>query len=316
MTFTYKLSKRLAQCYGALMVAGLALGACTADRLVTAFPSQIARVFVTPESLTIDPGQTLQFLAYGRTAAGDSLAAAVTWSASSGVISPSGFYAADTSTADATVTATLASASLSASARVRKRRIVALVISPSPVTLPVGGSQGFSTFGVRNTGDTVSVNATYSATGGTITNGVFVAGSTTGTYRVIAQHSQTGLADTAAVTVTAAPSVPVATVTVSPAAAGLTVGGAVQLTATTLDSAGTVLTGRSVMWSTSDAGVAGVSGSGRVTGVAAGNATITATSEGQTGSATVTVTVVPVASVVVTPPAASLKIGRASCRER
>src|SRR5437870_13152028 len=78
--------------------------------------------------------------------------------------------------------------------------------------------------------------------------------------------------------------VPVASVTVSPAVASIALGQTVQLTATPRDSQGNGLAGRVVAWSTSDASVATVSGSGLVTAVAAGGATI--------------------------------KIGRASCRER
>ena len=95
-----------------------------------------------------------------------------------------------------------------------------------------------------------------------------------------------GQSGTASVTVT---TVPVATVSVAPASLSLAVGQTGQLTATLRDAAGTVLTGRTVTWSTSATGLATVTTSGLVTAVGAGTATITATSEGQSGSATVTV---------------------------
>ena len=82
---------------------------------------------------------------------------------------------------------------------------------------------------------------------------------------------------------------PVATVTVSPDTLTLSIGATQQLTATTRDADGNVLTGRSISWSTSDAAIATVSASGVVAAVAAGAATITATSEGQTGTAAITV---------------------------
>src|SRR5439155_14193176 len=50
------------------------------------------------------------------------------------------------------------------------------------------------------------------------------------------------------------------------------------------------LTGRTVIWATSSPTVATVSASGFVTGVAAGKATITATSEGRSDMATIAVT--------------------------
>src|SRR5439155_885632 len=75
------------------------------------------------------------------------------------------------------------------------------------------------------------------------------------------------------------------------------------------DANGTALSGRAVTWATSNAAVATVSASGLVTSVAAGSATITATSEGQSGTSAITVTNVPVASVTVSPATASITVG-------
>src|SRR5213079_1846668 len=56
------------------------------------------------------------------------------------------------------------------------------------------------------------------------------------------------------------------------------------------DASGNALTGRTITWSSSDNSVATVSSSGLVSGVVAGSATITATSEGQSGPSAITVT--------------------------
>jgi hypothetical protein len=96
-----------------------------------------------------------------------------------------------------------------------------------------------------------------------------------------------GKSGTAAVTVTI---VPVASVVVSPSTPTVSVGQTVQLTATPEDSSGNPLTGRSVTWSTSAAGVAMVNATGLVTGVGAGTATLTAAAGGHAGTALVTVT--------------------------
>src|SRR5213078_2020090 len=90
----------------------------------------------------------------------------------------------------------------------------------------------------------------------------------------------------------------------------VTVGQTAQLTATPKDASGNPLAGRVVTWGSSNPGVATVNGSGLVTGMAAGPATITATSEAQTGTAALTVTTVPVASVVVSPATASRQVGQ------
>jgi alpha-tubulin suppressor-like RCC1 family protein len=81
----------------------------------------------------------------------------------------------------------------------------------------------------------------------------------------------------------------VATVTVTPTTLTMVAGSTAGLMATTLDVAGKVLTGRTVTWTTSDPAVATVSQTGLVTGVTPGSGTITAASEGKSGTATITV---------------------------
>src|SRR5207253_11222040 len=76
------------------------------------------------------------------------------------------------------------------------------------------------------------------------------------------------------------------------------------------DAGGTPLSGRTVTWSSSNTAVATVSNSGLVSAVTPGSATITAASEGKSGTSSVTVTNVPVATVEVTPPSASVQAGQ------
>src|SRR5205823_1701913 len=104
--------------------------------------------------------------------------------------------------------------------------------------------------------------------------------------------------------------VPVASVDVTPPSASVQAGQTVQLTGTPRDAGGTPLSGRTVTWSSSTPAVATVSSSGLVSGVTPGSATITATSEGKSGTSTITVTPVPVASVEVTPATASVQGGQ------
>src|SRR5438876_8579252 len=84
-----------------------------------------------------------------------------------------------------------------------------------------------------------------------------------------------GLSNVASGT-TALTSAPVSTVAVSPASASVAVGQTVQLSATPKDASGNALAGRVVTWASTAPAVATVNGSGLVTGVAAGAATITA----------------------------------------
>jgi alpha-tubulin suppressor-like RCC1 family protein len=84
----------------------------------------------------------------------------------------------------------------------------------------------------------------------------------------------------------------VASVTVVPQSLSLFAGEEQELHAVTRDQDGRTLVGRSVSWTTSAPTAATVSASGLVTGVGAGSATITATSEGKSGSAAVSVAAV------------------------
>jgi len=85
------------------------------------------------------------------------------------------------------------------------------------------------------------------------------------------------------------PAASVASVDVSPTSAEVITGHTSKLNATPRDAAGNALAGRAVSWTSSNANVASVDNSGSVTGVAAGNATITATSDGKSATATITV---------------------------
>jgi uncharacterized protein YjdB len=85
---------------------------------------------------------------------------------------------------------------------------------------------------------------------------------------------------------------PVDTVTVTPATANVSLGVPAQLTATLKDANGNVLTGRVVTWTSSNQSRASVSSSGLVVATVPlnkGTVTITATSEGKSGTSLVTV---------------------------
>jgi alpha-tubulin suppressor-like RCC1 family protein/uncharacterized protein YjdB len=104
----------------------------------------------------------------------------------------------------------------------------------------------------------------------------------------------------------------VATVSLTPATATVTTGRTAPLSPVTRDAAGNVLTGRTITWRSSADSIARVDAQGVVTGVAIGAATITATSEGQSATASIAVQAVPVATVAVTPATSALKIGEST----
>jgi uncharacterized protein YjdB len=194
--------------------------------------------------------------------------------------------------------------------------VVQLQISPKTSALRTGQMTQFTVIGLTKTGDTAIVAVSWSVTGGAVVDtsssggkhyGQYRSPGSPGRYKVVAKSDT--LTDSAVVDVSP---VPVAAVAVTPASASVARGQTAQLTATTLDSTGAALSGRTVTWVSSNTAVATVNGSGLVTGLAAGAATITATSDGKNGTAVITVTVtpVPVASVSVSPASASVTAGQ------
>ena len=187
-------------------------------------------------------------------------------------------------------------------------------VTVTAVTVPVASVSVAPTTASVNVGQTAQLTATTRDASNNVLTGraVTCSSSNTGIATVSSSGVVTGVAagsatitatsegksGTASATVTAVLA-PVASVSVSPATPSVTVGQTVQLTATAYDANNNVLTGRAVTWSSSNTGIATVSSSGVVTGVAAGSATITATSEGKSGTASVTVTPPPVATVTV-----------------
>ncbi len=154
------------------------------------------------------------------------------------------------------------------------------------------------------TGRTITWSSDNSAVATVSAAGVVTAGST-GTARITAASE--GQSGSATVTVTVPP---VATVTVALGTSTLVAGATTQATATTKDANGTTVTGRTVTWSSDNAGVATVSGDGVVTAVSPGVATIAATSEDRSGSAAVTVVSAAVGSVTVSLATSTIGVGR------
>jgi len=209
MTFTFKISVRLAISHAFVVLAG---AACELpNRHGTGpTPPNVVQVVSSPETVVLDPFQQQQFLAFGRTDAGDSVAVTVQWSASGGGITAAGRYTADTAPGDFQVTATLSGANVTGSSSVKNRGPVAqVIVTPATASTAVGASVQFAAYGRKRNGDSVALSVTWSATGGTISGaGRYTAGQTAGMYRVLATQSGGTLADSATVTITAAPPPP------------------------------------------------------------------------------------------------------------
>jgi uncharacterized protein YjdB len=101
-----------------------------------------------------------------------------------------------------------------------------------------------------------------------------------------------------------------ASIQIQPGAPSVMVGQSAQLVAQVLDQDGVEITGQTVTWTSSNAGVATVSPSGLLTGDSAGSVLISATSGSNSVTASATVTNVQVASVQVSPASVTLDVGK------
>ena len=317
MPFMFKLSQRLARFRCAvLLLATATVAACQKPGSVTA-PlgpgAPLVQVIVSPDSIILDPAQQMRFAAYGRSASGDSAAVTVNWSATGGSITPQGLFTADTTSGDFLVRAFSPALTLSGSSRVhiRQRPVTGVAVTPASASMHIGLTVQLTATPQDAAGKALSgrvVTWTSSDAGvATVSSSGLVTGLTAGLATITATSE--GKRGTSAITIT---QIPVAAVSVSPATASLATGQTVQLAATPQDASGNPLTGRVVTWTSGNGAVATVSGSGLVSALAAGSAAITASSEGQSGGAAVTVTAVsvPVASVGVSPTTANLTTGQ------
>src|SRR5207249_1942035 len=187
--------------------------------------------------------------------------------------------------------------------------VAQVLVTPAVVSVLIGAGVQLTATPQDANGNPLSgrvVNwSTSDAAVASVNSGGLVTGVAAGAATVTATSEGHGAPPAIRVT-----SVPVASVSVTPASASLSTGRTTQLTATPRDASGNPLSGRAVSWTTSNGAVATVSSSGLVTGAAAGSATITATSEGQIGTSAITVTNVPVADVTVSPTSASVVTGQ------
>ncbi len=104
----------------------------------------------------------------------------------------------------------------------------------------------------------------------------------------------------------------VSKITVTPANVAVVVHDHATLHASLLDASGQLVNGPSVFWSSEDSTIAVVSASGVVTAMSAGVVRIAASAEGASATATVTVSAVRVASIVVVPDTLRLGPGASS----
>jgi uncharacterized protein YjdB len=186
-----------------------------------------------------------------------------------------------------------------------------VVVSPATIDVLTGGT-GALEAQVKDASGNVLRNrrvvwASANPAIATVSDNGIVAGVSAG--RVDVAATSEGVSDIASVTVVAA-AARVSSVRIAPDKTDLLVAGSTNLVATPYDSRGASIVGRTVVWMTNNATVAAVSQTGQVTGILPGAAVITAVIDGVSGTSAITVRLVPVARVTVTPSTVAIDAGK------
>jgi hypothetical protein len=200
----------------------------TAIVIVVRRQPHLTKVEVRPGSVSLTPGDSLNFTAIGRTLSNRVVPIGVKWTATGGTIDAGGTYVAGDNLGSFRVVAvnmggtvtdtarvvidpapvapvppdTLPSDTLPSAPEPPQPVLGEITLIPSTVTLAPATTRQFKAYGRTTAGDSVAVSVVFAATGGTVTQGgLFTAGSSAGTFRLIASDGL--LADTSLVIVSA-----------------------------------------------------------------------------------------------------------------
>ena len=193
------------------MLGMLLLAGCGASELKAGLgPNDTAPadISVTAEPAIALVGEKVSVRARVRTAGGEPVPEPVDWSASGGALLPVADSEAQfTATAPGTyfVRASLATIpSLQDSTAITVTSPISptirISISPDSAIIPTGGTLQYSVIALREDGSTYTPVITWASTGGTVTSdGLYWAGNTPGTFKVIVNQVSGGMADTSIV---------------------------------------------------------------------------------------------------------------------
>jgi uncharacterized protein YjdB len=190
-----------------------------------------------------------------------------------------------------TVSATAGGKSAFWNVTVRPLPVAAVMLTPKTVTLDIGLSRQLAVALRDAAGHALGDDRTvYWSSSDSTRVGVSPDGRVTAIAAGVAAITATseGVADSALVTVSSVVS-PVAQVSVLPASVSIAQSRSLQLSVLLTNATGDTLSGRTPTWSSSAPDVAQVSGDGLVTAVGIGAATISASVEGQTATASIVV---------------------------
>ena len=209
---------------------------------------------IIPQEVQTAVGVAVTFAVSDTSILGNGVDGPITWTANGGSIDADGVFTAN-SVGTYLVYASRGGQEGSAHVDVSSAPLlpppVALTgieLTPAVIGLSPGATQQFAVIGRLSNGNTATVRVDWVATGGAITSGgLFTAGTSAGTFRVIATRFGDTPADTAVVTVSSAPAT-ITSIQVSPSSISMGIGATQQFAAIGVQSNGSS-GGVAVNWS-------------------------------------------------------------------
>ena len=172
--------------------------------------------------------------------------------------------------------------------RVSDQKVSSVAINPQIINVGIGQSSQILAVSKDANGDTITglsiAWASSNVAVATVSSTGLVTGVSKGESTVIA--SVGGVSASGSVLVT---DVSASSIEITPNKGTLSIGQSSQLSARLKDAQGNIVAGRNVSWSSSDTAIITVSNAGMLTAISDGESTITASVEGVSGFATVTV---------------------------
>ena len=321
---TFKRYTKLLFCAAGLLGAALVAG-CGGDQgrdPILGLPAaSLVNIAVTPVTATIALGTTQQFVAtavYSDGSAQD-VSTKAAWSSATpavATVTAASGNATAVSQGSAVISASFNGKTGAATLTVAPASLMSLAITPPAVTLFAGETRQLTATASYSDGTTVDVtnqsqfsSANTAAVGSTA--GGLVTGVAAGSSIISAAFGgkiATSTADTAAATLSG--------ISISPASATISVGAKQNYTVTARysDNSTAIVTASSA-WTSSVTGIATVLNTGIATGVAVGSTTITATFNGQSANAALTVAAIVQPEPQPQPPAASAAVNLRSAAD-
>lgn len=296
----------------ALTFAGMGCGGVSSS--TSGGTKTLSSVAVSPQTASVQSGQTQQFTATAKYSDGSTadVSSTAAWTVNSGSIASVSNTGLVTAKAEGSVTVSASFNGMTGSAALTvqstTKTVNSVSVTPGSATIAVGATQQFTATATYSDGTTSAVTSgvTWSSSASsvaTISASGLATAASAGQATVTATYQ--GKSGSAKVTATIAT---VMSIAVTPTSASVPVGGTQQFTATATYSDGTTsdVTSTSA-WSSSNTSVATINATGLATAVANGQATLTATYQGKSGSATLTT--VAVTALAVTPTSVNLAVG-------